>query len=272
MPMISAIFAALLAVSGSSCVGKAGHGCRGGAPATALAVLPDVASTDLHLVADDYTSGNWASRVGGYTATLTGTVTKGFTSQFPGRAELTGFTSSNYFVIASAAAHTIQSNETTTYELIVKTPATFVSVGTPWGYFSTGATQIFNAGYLNNSSGDGESAVYDSLATSRYLGSTFSAGYQMSAKYNLITLVMNVAAPRWEFYINGSTVFTDTTTTATLAPTTSALGIGGRWNNNSSAMQAPWEGAIVEVMRHREAFDDATVASRAAQFNALKGY
>lgn len=246
--------------------------CGGAAPAV-LAPLPDLGTTDLHLVADDWSgSGNWASRVGGFTATVAGTPTKGLTSQFPGRSEIAGLTSANYFTLASNAAHTIQLTDTITYEVIVKTPTTWTSAGTPFGYFSTGATQIFNAAYLNNASGDGESAVYDNLATSRYLGSVFAAGYQMSAKYNLVTLVMNVAAPRWEFYINGSTVFTDTTTTATMSPTNTPFGIGGRWNQNSVVMQAPWEGSIVEIVRHREALDDATVASRAAAFNAAKGY
>ena len=238
-----------------------------------LTPLPVTGTTDLHLVADDWSgSGNWASRYGGYTATVTGTPTKGSSAQFPGRSEVTGITTANYFKIAAAAAHTVQLTDTITYELIVKTPTTWTASATPFGYFSTGATQILNAAYLNNSSGDGESAVYDSLATSRYLGSTFVAGYQMSAKYNLITLVMDIAAPRWEFYINGVSIFTDTATTATLLPTNTPLGIGGRWNQNSGVMQAPWEGAIVEVMRHREAFSDATVAARAATFNTLKGY
>lgn len=251
--------------------GHAGRSCK--PPSTGLQPLPDLGTTDLHLVADDWSgTGNWASRVGGFTATVTGTPAKGLTSQFVGRSEITGFTSANYFKMAANAAHTIQLADTITYEVIVKTPATWTASATPFGYFSVGATQILNAAYLNNSSGDGESAIYDSVATARYLGSTFVAGYNVAAKYNLVTLVINVAAPRWEFYINGSTIFTDTTTAGILLPTDTPFGIGGRWNQNSVVMQQPWEGSIVEVVRHREALDDATVASRAAAFNAAKGY
>lgn len=274
MPMISAIFAAILAVSGSACVGKAGHGCRGGSPAAGLAVLPDVASTDLHLVADDWSgSGNWASRVGGYTATVTGSPAKSLAVQFPGRYEIGSLTTSAAFYLAANAAHTVQTNDTITYEWIVKTPTAVTTTKAVGGYVSVGATQIFNIGYVNSLAGNLESAVYNS-AGSIYLGNTAAAAWQMTSRYNFYTVVMDIAAPRYEVYINGASVFEDTTTSGTLSPTNTNFGIGARYHGPSGTFQNALDegGTILEVVRHREAFSDSTVAARAAQFNTLKGY
>lgn len=254
-------------------VGKPGQSGPVNGGFKSLAPLESRGSTDLHLVADDYTSGNWASRFGGYTATLTGAVTKQLTGQFPGRAELTGFTVSNAFKIAAAAAHTVQTNDTITYEWIVKTPTAFTASKAIGGYLSAGTTQIFNIGFYNSGTGNLESAVYNT-AVAIYLGSTAGAAWNPTGKYNLFTLVMDIAAPRYEVYINGTSVFEDTSTTGTLSPTNTDFGIGARWSVAASAFQSPWDegGTIVEVMRHREALADATVSARAAAFNAAKGY
>lgn len=240
-----------------------------------MPVLAATGTSDLHLVADDWSgSGNWASRLGGYTATVTGAPARSATTQFPGRYEIGGFTTTAAFRLPANAAHTVQTNDTITYEWIVKTPSAFTSLKTIGGYVSTGASQIFNMGYIMSAGGNLESAVYNS-AIAVYLGTAAIAGaWQMGSKYNLFSLVMDVAAPRYEIYINGTSMYTDTTTSGVLVPTNTDFGIGARHGPVVGAFGDAWnEGAtIMEIMRHREAFSDATVAARAATFNTLKGY
>lgn len=253
--------------------GHAGRSCK--PPPTGLQPLPDLATTDLHLVADDWSgSGNWASRVGGFTANVTGAPAKIVSTQFPGRFEIGSFTGTAAFRLPANAAHTIQNADAITYEWIVKTPTAVTLQKVPGGYVSAANTQIFNMAFVQNLSGNIESAVYNS-AIAIYLGTAGVFGvWQMTAKHNLLTLVIDTASPRYEVYINGASVFTDTTTAGTLVPTNTDFGVGGRWSAVAAAFLDPWdEGAtIMEVVRHREALDDSTVASRAAAFNAAKGY
>ena len=231
--------------------------------------LTDAGTADLHLVADDYTSGNWASRFGGYTAVLTGSVTKQI-SGLPGRYELTGFTAANAFKIAANAAHTLQAADTITYEFIVKTPVTFTAITAVAGYVDTTAVNICNLAYLTNSGGNGEFAQYNTVGGT-YLGGTVAA-WNVADKYNLVTVVWDVAAPRREVYVNGTSVGLANTVSGTLSPQNTDLGIGARWSAAAAAFQNAWDGKIVEIMRHRSAFNGATVTARATQFNALKGY
>jgi len=235
-----------------------------------LAVLTNLGSADLHLVADDYTSGNWASRLGGYTAVLTGSVTKQI-SGLPGRYELTGFTTANAFKIAANAAHTLQAADTITYEVIVKTPSSFTVLGTVMGYVDTTAINIFNGAYLMSAGGNGECAQYNTVGAF-YLGNVIGAMWNMSGKYNLVTIVWDVAAPRREVYVNGTSVGLVNTVSGTLSPQNTDLGIGARWSAAAAAFQNAWDGKIVEIMRHRIAMDASTVAARCAAFNAVKGY
>lgn len=236
--------------------------------------MPALGTTDLHLVADDWSgSGNWASRVGGFTATVTGAPTRAATTQFPGRYEIGGFTDTAAFRLPANAAHTVQNSDTVTYEWIIKTPTAVTAAKAIGGYIAAGGAQYFNIGYINSVAGNIESAVYNS-AVAIYLGGSFASVWQMTSKYNLFTLVIDTVSPRYEGYINGTSVFTDTTTTGTMTPTNSDFGIGARWSTPGSAFQsAMTEGCtIMEVVRHREALSDATVAARAVAFNALKGY
>lgn len=252
--------------------GQAGK-CGGAAPG-ALAPLPDLGTTDLHLVADDWSgSGNWASRVGGFTANVTGSPSKIVSVQFPGRYEIGGITIANAFRLPANAAHTIQATGAVTYEWIVKSPTAYTASKTAAGYSSVGATQIFNAAYLTTAGGNMETAVYNS-AVAIYLGGVVASAWQMSGKHNLFTLVVDTTTPRYEAYINGVSILTDTTVTGTLSPTDTDFGIGARWSAGAAAFQNPWDegGTILEVVRHREALDDSTVATRAAAFNAAKGY
>lgn len=231
-------------------------------------------TTDLHLVADDWSgSGNWASRLGGYTATVTGAPTRSATTQFPGRYEIGGFTTTAAFRLPANAAHTVQTNDTITYEWIVKTPTAVAAAKTIGGYLSAGVTQVFNMGYVSTITGNMESILYNT-AVSPYLGSVAGAAWQMTAKYNLFSLVMAIAAPRYEVYINGVSVLADTSTSGVLSPTNTDFGIGARWSGASASFQNAWDsnGTIMEIMRHRTAFSAATVAARAATFNTLKGY
>lgn len=254
--------------------GHAGHAGRSCKPATGMQPLPTLGTTDLHLVADDWSgTGDWTSRAGGYTATVSGTPTKSATTQFPGRSEISGFGGAVGFRLAGSTAHCIRTGDTITYEAIVKTPAT-VPASMSWvGWRTATATQIFNMNLLNNVNGSFESILYDT-AIANYLGGNLGIGsYQMPSLYNMVTVVVDIATPRYEVYVNGVSLLTDTTVGAgALANEAVIVGIGGQWRADFSTLDQVWTGTIVEIMRHREALDDATVSARAAAFNVAKGY
>lgn len=235
-------------------------------PPTTLTVLPELGTTDLHLVADDYTSGNWASRVGGFTATLSGTVTKQATSRFSGRYELTGFSANNAFSLAADAAHTYNTTALT-YEIIVKLSlagSAYCAVG------FTAATQ----GHMirpNNVVTATNVCTVTNSAGGTYQGVSSSTLSTQTTKYSMITVVLDPVTPIARYGINGNaTSQTSATVTGSLNTTPHGLGIGALWNG--ATFSSPWSSTIVEIIRHREALSTSTITSRAAQFNALKGY
>lgn len=240
-----------------------------------LAVQPCSGPCDLQFVADDWSgSGNWASRVGSWTATVTGTPTKQATTQFTARSEITGFTDTSAFRLAAKAAHTIQNSDAVSYEWIVKTPSAVTTTKALGGYVSTSNTQIFNMSFINSLGGNLESAVYNN-AVGVFMGTANTAtAWQMPSRYNMFTVVVDTTAPRYEVYINGASVFESATTNGTMTPTNTDFGIGARWNGGFSAFgSACDEGCtLVEFTRYRAAFVDGTVAVRAATFNTVKGY
>lgn len=272
--MINVLLSFLVAVGAG--YGKPGYTGKvaGAKLSTGLPVGTCSGTCDLQFVADDWSgSGNWSARVGGWTATVTGAPTKQATSQFPGRSEIAGCTTTNAFRIAANAAHTVQLTDSISYEWVIKTPSAVTTLKSVGGYIAAGTAQIFNPGYINSVGGNIESAVYNS-AIAIYLGSTAASAWKMPLKYNIFHLVMDVAAPRYEVYVNGVSVFEDTSTSGTMVPTNSDFGICARWNSPSATFQnAMTEGATtVEITRYRQAWSDADVAARAATFNAVKGY
>lgn len=227
-----------------------------------LSVLPEIASTDLHFVADDYSgSGNWTSRdSNAWTATVHGSLTRQATSQFVGRKELTGFSALNYFTLASNSAHS--ANGDLTYELVLLIPTPpanyqfIVSSGTI--YTDPGAVQI----YHNINTSQKLCGVTNSTGASNP-NSAIGAGN--TTKYVLLTFTNTQGTNKMIGYENGSATG-NTATLGTYASNSLILSIG------TLAGLYPFQGSIVEIVRHQSALDATTVAARAAQFNALKGY
>lgn len=235
--------------------------------ASTLLVLPELGSTDLHLVADDYTSGDWVSRVGGFTATLSGTVTKQSSSQFTGRSELTGFSTSNAFSLATNAAHTYTSSQALTYEIVAKN--TFAGAS----YTALGFTAATQGHYIqpNNVVSLTNVARVINNAAGNYQLVSAGAVNPQSAKYTMITVVFDPVTPIIRYAVNGnSTAQTSATVTGTLDTTAHGLGIGALWNG--SVFTSPWNGPIVEIIRHRVALTTTEITQRVALFNNLKGY
>lgn len=242
-----------------------------------LAVLTNLGTADLHLVADDYTSGDWASRLGGFTATLVGsapTKNPASGSTLPGRSELTGFTTTNCFTLAADAAHTMDGASTITYECVVKAPASgggVVCIG--YG----GGTTPNNQGFVlggNFTSLTGNMRVFSTTTGGTYLGDpALASTWTAVSRYHMMTVVVNIAAPSFIIYQNGTAIGTYTTPSGSLLTTPHGLGIGVFLDTGGGKSSA-WgnSGAIVEIMRHRVAMDASTVAARCAAFNLVRGY
>lgn len=248
--------------------GKPGVKGRGGTGTNSLQTLPCTGTCDLQLVADDWSgSGAWSSRVGGWSATLTGSLTKA-SSKFAGRSEISGFSSGNYFSLAANAAHTIQTNEATTYEFLVKTPAVFTAAGNVVGYNNGATLPIMSLGWLTSAGGNYENTIYNNVGGA-HITTISSNSLNRTSEYYLLTVTIDLTAPRLEQYVNGTPTHNATTVFGTLASSpASALGIGIR----AVSLNNIWGGAIVEIVRHKSVLSSAQILSRSTNFNKLKGY
>jgi hypothetical protein len=225
-----------------------------------LTTLPPTLTTDLHFVADDWAgSGNWAARIGGWSAVVSGAPTKQACPQFPGRSEITGFLTTAYFKTATNTAHSLST--AMTFELVVKIPAVNATYQMA---FSMG-NGVANGGslfYLDNVNGLWVSPV-DSGGVARH--NTTFAGAAFTTKYALVTVVIQQGASSDILYLNG--VQRTTGTAGTFGSSALAFAIGADTSNNF-----PWGGTVLEVMRHRSALSATDIAARAALLTRLKGY
>lgn len=250
-----------------------------------LAVLPALGTTDIHLVGDDYVPGQlWNSRVGAKVAGAYGPL--GDTplarnSGLPGRRELYNFynngTNTSAMYLETDGSHVLVASDQITYEQIVRVPNTYVVENYSIGLCTGGAgnppsTQIVNVASAIDATG-GIASLCTNNAAGIYSGS-LAGSIAPAGQYALFTTVINNAAGTWKFFLNGTLTAVQsgsvTGTLQALAP--GRLGIGGRWDQANSNFTLYWGGSIVEVMRHREALSDATVATRAAPFNLVRGY
>ncbi len=268
--MKTLFFLALIASSGSG-GGFSGDGksSSAGAAAPTLAPLPCTGTCDMQFVADDWTSGTWTSRDSNtWAATKVGSPTKQATSQFSGRSELTGFALGNYFSLAANNAHNLSANRT--YEVIVKVAASLsgnynipFAFGT--GYGASGASTLWAP-----SAADGKlyGIGFDTSGGDHQAGGVLLSTY--FSKYVLFTLVIESGSSKLVLYANGAAIGS-AATMGTYAGAQTAPGcFGVSWCPADPSN--PYNGSIVEFARHLTAFSAATVASRAVDFNALKGY
>ncbi len=249
----------MLACIASSAVG---HG---------LAPLPELVSTDLHFVADDWSgAGNWTSRdSNAWVAVKTGSPTKA-ASSFAGRSQLSGFSGSAFFSVAAGTAHALIAGTSFTYEVILKFPGDVtdsVALVAGSALFSSGAAtaSIYSLGGFYS----GDARARDGAGT--YVAAQFG-NFATTGRYYLFTWVYNGALQKSVFYVNGvaqgSEAAWDRDSPAGPLSITFDMGCSAAFTS------APFNngGAILEVLRHRAVLDAGAIASRATQFNALRGY
>lgn len=261
------VIAAILLIANTTCSGMQGRVARSSRNAK-LENIPCSGTCDLQLVADDWSgSGSWSSRVGGWTATVTGSPTK-VATKFASRSAISGFSSGNYFTLAANAAHTIQATEATTYEFLVRLPAVFTAAGNVVGYNNGATLPIASLGWLTSAGGNYENVIYNNIGGT-LINTISSNTLSRAGEYYLLTVTIDMVAPRVEQYVNGVSTHSSTLVTGTIASTpSSTMGIGIR----AVSLNNVWGGEIMEIVRHKQVFNAATVLSRASNFNVLRGY
>jgi hypothetical protein len=232
-----------------------------------LPVLECAAATscDLQFVADDWSgSGNWSARSGGWTATLTGSLTKTSSAVFPERSQISGFSNLNYFSTATDAAHRTLTTDELTYEFLIQLDST--TLATPENVVTVSNTGAAPTTYFRWT-------VAKRMTTELYLDATItqaSTEVPSAGRYYLVTMTINPngAGNTLEAYMNGVLQGSGTTTTTNSLLVPQYL----RFGENIGGSNPFASGKILEIVRHRTKLDGATIAARAARFNAMKGY
>lgn len=222
------------------------------------APLPELGTTDLHLVAEDWTPGtNWVSRVGGFTATLAGSLSKQEEGGIE-RAGVVGFGSGNYFELPANSPHEFSTSSRLTYEFLIRQGA---AGGNLLGRYAS----PFGGGYdLSAFSSGVVAGVYGDDGLSFY-AVTVGATALASGSYYLITVVLDGAGDVFETYVNGTVDSSDPGGGSTVTNTSPVAFFIGNSNGNDQ----PFDGAIVEVLRHRSALNSTVIRSRWDAFNVV---
>ncbi len=232
-----------------------------GSNGPALSVLPDIASTDAHWVADDWTgSGSWTSRLNAVAATVTGTPSKTATTQFSGRNEIVT-SSGNIFTIPSNAIFTLGLLSAMTWEFIVRLTSKASNQGL-LGYYP-GVGQYFL---------ELDEAVGQRIWVNNDVGGAFMTVAPFPSltneRYYMLHYVMDRSSPFVGVYLNGTSIATSMSTSGTaLTVANHSMSLG-----NVAGGAEPYKGGIVEVLHHAEKMSDATILARCAPFNSLRGY
>lgn len=213
-------------------------------------VMSELPSTDLHLVAEDWTPGSdWLSRIGGFTAQLHGSLSK----QAEGGIEregILGFSSSNYFSLAADTAHEFTPSVRFTYEFVIRGGA---AGGNLLGRYASPFAGGYDLAAFSLSAGLG---IYNDDGTDYYAVAVGGTPLDDDAYY-LVTVLLDGAADQFKVYINGvedaSEVSSGSLTNG--SPGTFFLG-------NSNGNDQPFDGSIVEVLRHRTALNDTQIRDR----------
>lgn len=265
MPLI--LVALAIAASHIGHPGSRGAGSHsGGAQGVTLQPLPCDSSTgcDLQFVADDWTGGAWVSRDSNHwSAALNGTLTKQLSNRLLNRAEIVGWSISNFFLTAGSTAHSFKSATSVSYEVIVS-GYTGGSNG-----FVVGGTEASNLGTIRLGFNSVAFAICDGYNTTAVFPITTNYTTNLvSSNYALITYVADNTQAKAFVYVNGvSAGSTAYTGSPSASPGSSVLSIGEI--NGGSPFTG---GTIVEIVRHQSALSPTLVSSRAAQFNSLRGY
>lgn len=220
----------------------------------AIPAMAELPSTDLHLVAEDWTPGsNWSSRVGGFTAQIHGSLTRVGAPDIE-RNEIRGFSISDYFSLAADTAHELTPSSDITYEFLIRpTSLGGVLMGrycTPYaGGFDVAQ---YSAGALMgifNTAGDD----YYRLVV---------GGVTLDSGYHLLTLVLHSTEDELYLYVDGvldASVSGFTSDQINSTPADFHIG-----KSNGNTLGGAFDGGLIEVMRHRTALKPGQVADRVA--------
>ncbi len=241
-----------------------------------LQLLPCSGTCDLHFVADDWSgTGNWTSRdSNAWVGSVIGAPTHITATQFPARTAVSNWSNNSNFTITGAAAHTVQANDLLTYEFV------FGNYPTP------GSDTMFFGALINNVTWSGlmfdagptffEFNIPKSTANAFYLGADSAAAVLTYAKANLVTMTIDVAGEHVHLYENGTEVsdtgFPISASSGVLVPQNTDIAIGGRRFGGATDLAVPAATELLEIVRYREVLSAGAIATRATQFNALKGY
>jgi hypothetical protein len=255
------VLVALLAISGGAQGGRPGLvSNRSGARDNTLAVLTSVASTSLHLVADDWTgSGTWTDRSGSgnHASVAYGTPVKSTGANLGpyGRSRI--LLSTGGF---SAPEITWSGTTKRTYEFVYENWDTTVNVL----QMGTAAANRFYFQTAPAPPGGISLGLIDTTNAAIYLGaiSAVSLANTTTNIARMFAVTVDVAAPSLKLYHNGVLIYTDTTTAGAWTPSALAFVIG----------KVGCGSGIVEIMRHEDVLDASTIAARAAAFNLVRGY
>ena len=220
----------------------------------------------LHFVADDWSgTGSWTSRdSNAWPTTVTGSPIKQ-ASSFSGRSEIAALGDTNFFdsypAQASNAAHSIA--QPTMIEILWKLPSTHADATVFSGSTGAGFDYIWTMQFSSN--------LFQSVSTlvGALNGIAINANLDaLLSKYVLSTHVFDVGTNASILYINGVSVVTATYSGS--FHSVNSIFIIGR--SAFTPGRPLGDGSVLEIMRHQSALSQATIANRAAQFNALKGY
>ena len=216
-----------------------------------LPIMSELGTTDLHLVAEDRTPGsNWVSRVGGFTATLNGSLTKQ-TEAGIARDGVTGFGTSNYFSLAANAAHEFTESSSLTYEFVIRMGA---AGGVLFGRYAAPYAGSYDISAYSASAGLG---IYNDDGSAFY---AVAVGYTalVNNSYYLVTVVLDGVGDQFAVYINGTLDVSETS----ILPSITNGSPGPFFIGNSYGNDQPFDGSIVEVVRHRAALNATEVRDR----------
>ena len=220
---------------------------------------PPLASTNMQLVATDFTNTTWVDREGSYNATEVGSVSDGTSTPFSSKKEVYGFSAANYFSLAANAAHEVTTTSQRTWDFIIRADDG-VLLGrytVPYG----GAVELAIAG------GFATGVIYDDTGLGAY---RFVSGATAltPGDYYRVTFVLDSSADKFRVYINSALDGDTTGTTGSLTPGSPGIYFIGNSNGNNF----PFAGRIVEFSRHTVALTDQEIDDSGGLFNVFRGY
>lgn len=244
-------------------------------------VLPDLASTDLHLVADDLTSGSdWASRVGSFTAIKTGTnPTVGLESPlypsggFSGsgyRTAMADCAAGAYYKFAYDSAHSLTSSSTVTCHILLRL-GVLANEEVYWSRYISASTKYNFRIYSKN---DGTNAYRLYVQVDHSTTNAVCNRLLTQMGYCLLTFTYNGSTKVLTMYVNGNVVTTGSGNVGTstgvgniVTDTSSELYIG----RDPSATPSPMvKGQILEVVRYQEILSSTTIMQHAQRTMGLQ--